>query len=210
MTEALHDRGFPCSRQRVARLMRQQDLRACIGRRFKHTTDSKHALSVAPNRLGNGRWVTQPGQAWVSDITYIPTRLGWVYLCFIMDRHSRRIVGWAMKPYLGKALVVETLAMACRRHPPDPGLVFHSDKGKQYASRAIRKQLQQAGCTPSMSRKGNCWDNAFAESFIYSLKGECMQQGLFGTRHQAQREVFRYIEGFYNRTPVEFEHSLKA
>lgn len=207
--------GESVGRGQVARLMRENGLRAKQARKFKRTTDSNHNLPVAPNILGNMDPVTEENQVWVTDITYVWTRSGWLYLAAVMDLFSRRIVGWATSSRMKTDLIGQALARALALRGPVPGLIHHSDRGSQYASNAYRKHLKAAGMICSMSRKGNCYDNAAMESFWHSLKVEWLFDFEFGTRWEAVREIEDYIDGFYNRerrhsslgyvSPIEFE-----
>jgi transposase InsO family protein len=197
--------GERVSRKRVARLMRESGLRAKSARKYKATTDSNHALPVAPNLLERRFEVDAPNIAWVSDITYLWTRQGWLYLCVIIDLYSRKVIGWSLRERMTAGLVCDALDDAVRTRRPQPGLVFHSDRGSQYASRAFRRRLWRYRMRQSMSRKGNCWDNAVAESFFATLKKELVQNHAFLNRDAARSEVFEYIEVFYNRRRA---HSL--
>lgn len=195
----LRDRGIRCSEKRVARLMQEHGIRARRVRRFKATTDSKHTLPVAENVLERQFEVNLPNARWAADITYIWTGQGWLYLAVVMDLFSRRIVGWSMQETLARSLVISALAMALRARRPDSGLVHHSDRGSQYASLDYQELLRGAGCTCSMSRKGNCWDNAPVESFFSTLKMELVHERRYRTREEARMEVFEFIEVWYNR-----------
>lgn len=207
--------GERVSRKRVARLMRESGLRAKSARKYKATTDSNHALPVAPNLLGQRFNVDAPNKAWVSDITYLWTRQGWLYLCVIIDLYSRKVVGWSLRERMTAELVCEALDAAVKARRPPPGLVFHSDRGSQYASRLFRRRLWRYRMRQSMSAKGNCWDNAVAESFFATLKKELVRDHAFPSRDAARSDVFEYIEVFYNRrrahsllgyeTPTSFE-----
>jgi putative transposase len=211
----LAKQGVFVSRKRVARLMRDAGLRAKGARKYKATTDSKHALPVAPNLLERRFEVDQPNTAWVSDITYLWTRQGWMYLAVIIDLYSRKVVGWSLRERMTAELVCEALDAAVRQRCPPPGLIFHSDRGCQYASRVFRRRLWRYRMRQSMSRKGNCWDNAVAESFFATLKKELVRDRPFETRAAARADVFEYVEVFYNRqrahsllgyeTPTSFE-----
>lgn len=196
---ALRDRGIRCSEKRVARLMQTHGIRARRVRRFKATTDSKHSLPVAKNVLDRHFEVDVPNARWAADITYIWTQQGWLYLAVVMDLFSRRIVGWSMQETLERFLVINALTMALRRRRPGSGLLHHSDRGSQYASLDYQRLLRQAGCTCSMSRKGNCWDNAPVESFFSTLKMELIHHRRYRTRAEARVEVFEFIESWYNR-----------
>ena len=168
----LHDRGLAVGKHRVARLMRENGLRARLRRRFRRTTDSRHKLPVAPNLLERRFTTTAPNQAWVGDITYIWTAEGWAYLAVLLDLYSRRVVGWALRKSLNRDLAVSTLRHALARRRPPPGLVHHTDRGCQYASGEYRALLERHGAACSMSAAGDCWDNAVAESFFATLKKE--------------------------------------
>jgi putative transposase len=191
-------RGCRTGRKRVARLMRVRGLVARRRRRFRITTQSRHPLPVAPNVLA--REFTRPGrdQAWVTDITYIPTDEGWLYLAVILDLYSRFAVGWAMSERITDDLTLDALAMALRRRSPYRGLLHHSDRGSQYASGDYQRVLAAHGIVGSMSRRGNCWDNAVAESFFATLKVELVRDAAWATRAAARSELFEYLEVFYN------------
>ncbi len=207
--------GETVSLGQVVRLMRENGLRAKHKRKFKVTTDSSHNNPVAPNILGGMASPSCENEIWVTDITYLRTREGWVYLAAIMDLYSRCIVSWTAGPRMTVDLVSQALQQALALRGPVPGLVHHSDRGSQYCSKAYRKQLTDARIICSMSRKGNCWDNAAMESFWHSLKVEWLFDFDFVTRWEAVQEVRQYIDGFYNRnrrhsslgyiSPVEFE-----
>jgi len=205
----LHDQlareGMRVSRKRVARLMREAGLRAKGRRKYKATTDSNHALPVAPNLLERNFHAEQPDSVWVSDITYIWTRQGWMYLAVILDLYSRKVVAWSLAERMTASLVCNALDAAVQLRQPKPELTFHSDRGSQYASHAFRRRLWRHGMRQSMSRKGDCWDNAVAESFFATLKKELVRNRAFDTRDHARAEVFEYIEVFYNRRRA---HSL--
>ena len=190
-----------CSRKRVARLMRENDLVCKTGRRFKvTTTDSKHNLPVAPNLLEQDFSADRPDEKWVSDITYIKTKQGWLYLAVVMDLYSRRIIGWAMSESLHRSIVIKALQMALLSRLPAPGLLLHSDRGSQYASHEYQALLTSNNIRCSMSRKGNCYDNAPMESFFGSLKTERVHHRHYQTKTEAKTDIFEYIEAFYNRT----------
>ena len=183
MVAALRGRGRRHGRNRVARLMREQGLCGRQRGRYRvRTTDSNHDHPIAPNRLAEAPRATAPNQLWVADITYIETREGWLYLAGVLDLYSRRIVGWAMGETIGSALVLKALGMALLHRAPPAGLLFHSDRGVQYAAGDFRRALAQAGLVPSMSRRGNCYDNATMESFWSTLKLELVYRRLFDTR----------------------------
>jgi transposase InsO family protein len=195
----LRAHGRRVGRKRVARLMRGMGLSARRKRRFRRTTDSAHAFPVAPNRLGRDFTASAPDRVWLSDLTYLWTAEGWLYLAVVLDLFSRRVVGWAMADHLGHELALAALDMAIARQRPASGLLQHSDRGVQYAAHGYRQRLQQHGMLCSMSRKGDCWDNAPMESFFATLKGELVEQRDHLTRDEARADVFQYIEGFYNR-----------
>jgi putative transposase len=213
----LESQGRHHSRKRIDRIRRELGL---CGRQKRHyrpkTTDSCHEEPIAPNRLAELLRATRRDQIWVSDITYIPTEEGWLYLAVIMDFYSRRIIGWAFAHHLGTELVAAALGMALVHRRPPEGLVHHSDRGVQYASAAYRKLLRAQGVLGSMSRKGCCYDNAAMEAFFSTLKLECVYRSRFGTHTQARVEIFSFIEVFYNRrrrhsalgylAPAEFEN----
>jgi transposase InsO family protein len=207
--------GVAVSRKRVARIMCQIGLEGRRKRRFKATTDSKHSMPVAKNILDRKFEVDAPDVAWVTDITYVWTAEGWLYLAAILDLFSRRVVGLAMSAHIDRALVLEALRNAVGRRLPNAGLMHHSDRGSQYASGDYQDALDELGVVCSMSRKGNCWDNAVAESFFATVKTECVYPRRFATRAEAREAIFEFIEVFYNGTrrhstlgylsPVEFE-----
>ena len=196
---ALRQQGETCGKHRVARLMRLHGLAAKHRRKFRATTDSRHDLPVAENVLNRQFTPTAPNQVWVSDITYVPTGEGWLYLAGVMDLAFRGIVGWAMSSRIDRNLVSDALTAALRRRRPAPGLLHHSDRGSQYASADYQALLAQHGLIPSMSRKGNCWDNAPMESFFHSLKVEWLHGQTFRTRAEARQAIFTFIEVWYNR-----------
>lgn len=199
ITEALQAQGYTCGHNRVARLMQVQGIRAKMGKVFKRTTKPDPSAWGAPNLLAQDFHAGGPNQTWMSDITYIRTGEGWLYLCIILDLFSRQILGWAMESYLTKALVQQAFEMACDRAQPDPGVIFHSDRGSQYTSQVFRTQLKKKGFIQSMSSTGNCYDNAVAESFFHTLKTEEVYGQWYATRAQARASIFEYIEVFYNR-----------
>jgi transposase InsO family protein len=216
IVEALRKKGRRHGRNRVARLMKEGDLCGRQKRRYRvRTTDSNHDQPIAPNRLAEAPKATAPNQIWVADITFIETKEGWLYLAAILDLYSRKIVGWAMSERIDTLLVLKALGMALLHRNPPANLLFHSDRGVQYASGDYRHALGQAGLVASMSRKGNCYDNATMESFWSTLKLELIYRRDYASRHQAQTEIFDYIETFYNRqrthsalhyhSPVDFE-----
>jgi putative transposase len=192
------DLGETVGRHRIARLMRENGITARPLKRFRRTTDSKHDLPVAPNLLARNFETDRPDKAWVGDITYIWTDGGWTYLAVIVDLFSRRVVGWALDYHMRTELVLKALEMAKGLREVRPGLIFHSDRGVQYASSDHRQALAEAGITLSMSRKGNCWDNAVAESFFSTLKRELVHKRRFTSLAAARLAIHEYIEAFYN------------
>lgn len=199
MTRELRRRDFAASQTRVERLMRENDIRARHKRRFKATTDSKHHLPVAPNLLERNFTPKAPNQAWTADMTYIWTDEGWLYLAVVLDLFNREIVGWSLKSRMTADIVCDALTMAWFRRKPAPGLIHHSDRGSQYAGHAFQDKLKEFGMQCSMSRKGDCWDNAPSESFFNSLKNERVHGTCYATREEAKTDIFEYIEAFYNR-----------
>jgi len=195
----LKTQGEPCSENRVARLMREDGLYAKTKRRFKATTNSKHNLPVAPNLLNRDFSPEEPNQVYAGDITYVWTSEGWLYLAVVIDLFSRSVVGWAMHKRMTRQLVMDALTMAVQRRRPPSGVIFHSDRGSQYASADFQSLLAKHGMLCSMSRKGDCWDNAPVESFFGSLKQELVFHRKHPTRFQARQSIFEYIERFYNR-----------
>jgi putative transposase len=196
----LAENGVSCGHNRVARLMRDEELWAKQKRKFKvTTTDSAHDYPVAPNRLNQDFTASRPNEKWLADITYIPTAEGWLYLAGVMDLYSRRIVGWAMSDSLQRQLVMAALHMALDARQPPPGLLHHSDRGSQYASDDYQAVLTKFHMQASMSRTGNCYDNAPMESFFGTLKTELVHHRHYATRAEAKTDIFEYIELFYNR-----------
>ena len=195
---ALSARGESCGKNRVARIMRANNLSSIRKRRFRRTTDSRHSLPVAPNLLDQDFNASRPNEVWLADITYIHTNEGWLYLAAEEDLFSRTVVGYSMGTTLEASLATDALTMALgRRHPP-AGLIHHSDRGSQYASSEFQKLLDKHGIQPSMSGKGNCYDNAPMESFFGTLKNELVHHRRFATRAEARTAIFEFIEGFYN------------
>mgnify|MGYP000911718086 FL=1 len=211
----LKARGLRLGEKRVARLMRAGGIRAKQKRKFQATTNSKHCHPVAPNLLERDFEASAPDRKWVADITYIPTREGWLYLAAILDLYSRYVVGWSMAGRMNRRLVLDALDMAVGRRRPGPGLLHHSDRGSQYACGDYQEALTAHGMLCSMSRKGDCWDNAPMESFFHTLKTELVHHRDYRTRGEAKTDIFEYIEVFYNRsrrhsalgfiTPEEYE-----
>jgi putative transposase len=219
MHKELVARGHACCVNTVARLMHDHGLVAKSARQFRvRTTDSHHDLPVAENLLGRPFDPASPNEAWVADITYIPTREGWLYLAAVEDLFSRMVVGWSMAEHMESRLVVDALEMAVQRRLPEEGLLAHSDRGSQYASEHYQGLLARHGIACSMSRRADCWDNAPMESFFASLKKELVHDADFATRAEARAAIFEYIEVFYNGqrrhsslgyvSPVEYEQSL--
>jgi transposase InsO family protein len=215
----LQAQGRGVSRGRIERLMRRHGIRAIMAQpRRVRTTDSRHDFPIAPNLIERNFSVAAPNRIWLADITYIETDQGWLYLATVMDLYSRKIVGWATADHLRADLPLTALRMAISTQQPGAGLIHHSDRGVQYASADYRKLLQSAGFRASMSRKADCYDNAPMESFFHTLKTELIHHRHYATRTEATRDIFAYIEGFYNRTrrhsaigyisPIEME--LKA
>lgn len=215
VSAALRAQGMNVGRHRARTLMRSQALRPRWRRKFVHTTDSRHGLPVAANVLERQFHPAAPNRAWVSDMTYIRTRSGWLYLAVVLDLYSRKIVGWAMAPSMPAQLVCQALNMAIVSRRPAPGLIVHSDRGSQYASREHADVLARHGLIASMSRKGNCWDNAVMERFFLNLKMERVWQRDYANHAEAMVDVADYITCFYNpvrlhstlgyRSPVEHE-----
>ncbi len=195
----LRAKKHPVSKERIRRLMKQAGLKARHKRRYKVTTDSKHSLPVAPNLLNRQFTVEKPDQVWTTDITYIPTQEGWLYLAVVMDLYTRAIIGWAMDSRMTRELTINALRMAWFRRHPEAGVLHHSDRGSQYCSHDYQQLLRSYGMTASMSRKGNCWDNAPMESFFNSLKNERVFHRCYANRAEAKADLFDYIEVFYNR-----------
>ena len=217
MHKALKDRGFSCGENRIARLMHRHEIKAKKPRSYKRTTDSNHTLAVAENVLDRRFSPDHPDQVWGCDITYISTREGWLYLAVVMDLFSRRLVGWSMQSRLHRDLVLDALKMALRGRGPAQDLLHHSDRGSQYASLDYQDLLDDWDIVCSMSRRGNCWDNAPVESFFASLKREWVPAQSYPTRAEAQSDIFEYLEIWYNRrrlhsslgyvSPVQYEET---
>lgn len=213
--QELKANGVQVGKKRVERLMKAAGVAVLPLRRFVTTTDSDHEQPISPNLLEQDFSATAPNERWVTDITYIPTDEGWLFLAAIIDLYSRKVVGWAMQPTMHRSLVLKALSMAVADRQPSTGLIHHSDRGSQYASDDYRAALTAHGMIASMSRRACCYDNAVAESFWHTLKNELIHRRQFQTRDEAQRAIFEYIEVFYNRTrrhtsignvsPMEFE-----
>lgn len=218
MTAELKVLGHVCSENRVARLMRVSGVQAVGKRKYRVTTQSRHTYPVADNVLDRNFTVDRPNAVWLSDITYVWTSEGWLYLAAVMDLHSRMVVGWSMGPRINAELTLSALRQATRRRDVRPELVHHSDRGGQYASAEYQKLLTETQMIGSMSRKGDCWDNAPMESFFATLKTELVYRMKFKTREEAKRKIFEYIEIFYNRqrrhsslgdqSPLDFENTV--
>jgi putative transposase len=198
---------IPCGKHRVARLMRQDGLKVPQRRAYRVTTQSKHKRPVAPNILGREFTADAPNLTWLSDITYVPTEQGWLYLAVVLDMFARRVVGWAMESYLADLLTRRALKMALRRRRPAPALLHHSDRGIQYASGKYRGLLLSNQAVISMSRKGDVLDNAPMESFFATLKKELIHRDHYQTRREARSNIFEYIEGYYN--PVRIHSAIQ-
>jgi transposase InsO family protein len=211
----LQARGIACGRHRVARLRRANGIEARRMRRFRAAYQGRNCAPPAPNLVARQFAVSAPNRVWAGDITFIPTRRGWLYLAVVLDLYSRRVVGWAMGDRINGSLVLDALTMALEQRQPEPGLIHHSDQGMQYASGTYHAVLQAHGLRVSMSRKGNCYDNAPVESFFSTLKNEWTWHQTFQDREQARAALFDYIELFYNRqrghaalhyqSPVQYE-----
>jgi len=218
VTQQLRREGQLCNHKRVERLMRQHGLRGCSSRKRRvRTTDSNHDQPVAPNLLLGRAAPSRPNEVWVADITYVPTAEGWLFLAAVMDLYSRQILGWSVWESLEAAGALQALKRALDYRRPPQGVIHHSDRGVQYACQAYRQALKSAGLVASMSRRGNCYDNAAMEAFWSTLKREAMVQSPTWSKDQVRRELFEYIEGTYNRSrlhsslgyqsPVDFEQN---
>ena len=206
----LEDKGETTSKKRVARLMQQQGLRARAKRKFVRTTQSQHSEPVAPNLVQRDFHVDAPNRVWVADITYLPTEQGWLYLAVIIDLFSRKVVGWSAQPYIDARLVLGALSMAILTRRPPPGLVLHTDRGIQYACKGYREALRAAALVASMSRKGDCWDNAVAESFFSTLEFEGPTTSTWRHLTDAEPEIFMFIEGYYNQTRLHSHNGYRS
>lgn len=217
VTKALNKQGIKCGRNRVARLMLANSIAAKTKRKCKATTNSRHSYPVADNLVNQNFTVDRPNHIWVADITYIPTDEGWLYLAAILDLFQRKIVGWAMDSTMTRQLELNALTQAVKLYRPPYGLIHHSERGSQYASKEYQRALEGFRMISSMSRKGNCFDNACMESFFGTLKQDLIYGNRFKTRAEACHAIFEYIEVFYNRTrlhsalgymsPVEYEQA---
>jgi len=211
--------GILVSRRRIGHIMKDLELVVKTEKRYKiNTTNSNHNLPIAPNLLNRDFYASYPDEKYVGDITYIPTSEGWLYLATVIDLYSRKIVGWSMDDTMKVSLVNNALNMALISRKPSKGLLWHTDRGSQYASYSHKDLLEEHGIVQSMSRKGNCWDNAVAESFFHTLKTELIYHEIYETKSQANSAIFEYIEVYYNRqrmhsangnlSPVEFEEKM--
>jgi putative transposase len=220
IADELNDMGFPISKNRVARRMKAIGLRSIYRRKYRTTTDSRHSHPVADNLLQRNFTTDGPDKVWVSDITYIATARGWLYLTVFIDLFSRMVVGWALSSSLSAEMVLTALSRAIRNRRPGAGLIIHSDRGVQYACQDFRSELGKHKIVQSMSRKGDCWDNAVAESFFGIIKSELIHQERLKGPQDTLRAIFEYIEIYYNRkrkhstlgykTPTQFEQAMKT
>ena len=199
ISRQLRNEGHKVGRKQAATLMRKAEIEARTKKKYRHTTESEHKHRVSPNLLNREFDVKKTNRVWCADITFLWTREGWMYLAVVIDLGSRKIVGWALSKHLKKQLVIDALKSAFITRRPEKGLIFHSDRGSQYASKEFRKLLKRYSMKQSMSRKGNCWDNAVVERFFRSLKYEQTNRRDYGSRTELKRDVFDYIELFYNR-----------
>ncbi len=205
ITRALHREGIIVNEKRVARVMRQQGWRAKAAKRFKATTDSRHSLPVAPNRLNQNFSASQPNEKLCTDITYVWTDEGWLYLAVVLDIYSRKIIGWSQSHRMTRQLVIDALNMALWRRKIPAKAIVHSDRGSQYCSEEYQKLLNKHSLICSMSKKGDCYDNAMLESWNHSLKVEAIHGEKFKTRSEAKAHIFEYIELYYNRVRLHSE-----
>lgn len=220
ITRDLREAGYRCGENRIARLMRANGIRAKTVKKWRATTNSRHTLPVTENTLNRAFAVHAPNRVWAGDISYLWTEEGWLYLAVVLDLYSRAVIGWAMGPRLTASLATDALTMALWRRKPAGGLLHHSDRGVQYAAADYQRLLGEHGIACSMSRKGNCWDNAVVESFFRTLKVERVYHRRYLTREEAKQDVFQWIEVFYNRqrrhstlgyrSPAEFEAMKKV
>jgi len=214
ITVELHSQGIRCGKNRVARLMREAGIRSQTRKAFRVTTKSSGGLTEAEDLVQRRFRAERPGQVWVSDITYIRTREGWLYLAAVLDLYNRAVVGWALERRVSQELVLTALNQALLQHPPEKGLIFHADRGGQYRGQQMKRLLALHGLRPSLGRRGDCYDNAAMESFFSTLKSELIHRTKFRTEQEAQRGIYEYIEVYYNRqrrhstlnyqTPVEY------
>lgn len=216
----LKDHGIKCGKNRVAKLMKDNGIFSKIKKKFRYKSKQSRNMDVYENIVNRVFNIKEPDSTWVSDITYIPTKEGWLYLCIILDLYSRKIVGWSMDKSMKTELVIKALNMALINRNPKKGLIFHSDRGVQYTSELFKEELKKNRIIQSMSRKGNCWDNACSESFFHTLKTELVKHKSYDSRRNAELSIFEYIEIFYNRnrkhsylgykSPVQFEGKIIA
>lgn len=210
ITKTLHKQDVHCSHTRVERRMKAMNLKAIAGRKFKVTTDSAHHKPLLKNVLDRDFKTTNINQKWAGDITYIATAEGWLYLAVVIDLHSRAVIGWAMSPRMKKQLVCDALLMALFKRGFPKDVVMHTDRGSQYCSKKYRHILSSNNLVGSMSRKGNCWDNAISESFFHTLKVELVHVNNYKSRDEARQSIFQYIEGYYNRIRMHSAIDYKA
>lgn len=216
----LKDMGMQCGKNRIAKLMKENGIFSKIKKKFRYKSKQLNDLNTCDNIVNRVFNIKEPNKVWVSDITYIPTKEGWLYLCIILDLYSRKIIGWSMNKNMKTDLVLRSLQMALINRNPSEGLIFHSDRGVQYTSGMFKEVLKQHRIIQSMSRKGNCWDNACAETFFHTLKTELIKHENYDSRKEAELSIFEYIEIFYNRnrkhsylgyeSPVKFEEKSCA
>ncbi len=216
ISKELQEQGITCSKNRVCRLMKESNLIPKARRKFKVTTNSNHNHKASPDLVKRNFKPSKPDQVWVSDLTYIRTKSGWLYLCIILDLFSRKVIGWSMDKKMNTNMFIKALDMAYENRIPEPGVIFHSDRGIQYASDIFRQKLKDYKMVQSMSRQGNCLDNAPAESFFHTLKVEEVYGQTYESRQEAKSCIFEYIEIFYNRkrrhsylgleSPLDFEY----
>ena len=204
------NRFIRCNHKRTERIMKENGINACAKKKYRHTTDSEHKKPVAENLLNQKFDIQEPGIVWAGDITYISTNEGWLYLAVVIDLFNREIVGWSLDSRINESLVTNALVMAFLRKPPKKNCIFHSDRGSQYCSKNFRKKLESNDLKQSMSRKGNCWDNACVESFFHSLKVEEVYRNKYKTRKEAKRNVVEYMEIFYNRKRIHSTLNYKS
>ncbi len=210
ITQQLNRKGILVSQKTVTRIMKENSIRSKTVKKYKATTNSKHKLPVFPNLLNQQFNVSRPGEAWVADITYVWTKEGWLYLASIMDLYSRRILGWNMSERMTKELVITALKRALAAQPPTLGIIHHSDRGSQYASKDYQTILRENGMFTSMSRKGNCYDNACIESFHGVIKKELIFHHNYKTREEAKRSIFEYIASFYNYKRIHWANNYMS
>lgn len=211
ITKQLNSEGTDVSQKTVTRIMAEENIRSKTVKKYKATTNSKHTLPIYPNLLNQQFQVDHPSQVWVADITYVRTKEGWLYLASVMDLYSRRILGWHMSERMTKELTIRALERAIVAQKPSPGLIHHSDRGSQYASKDYQDILRSNGMFTSMSRKGNCYDNACIESFHGVIKRELIfQKGIYGTRDEAKKDIFEYIVSFYNSNRIHSANNYQS